>query len=160
MVSHCCQLFITQVDCCIELRLLDHEPNQGALITVARKAGVSCNCLEVSTLLDTGKSGDWEKTVQIFDALQDSKLNADVWTYTSVINACQSCGNDWQSGIEVFQDMEFQGASSLCSVGDITVHNIDTWLSKGQQQRCLYDQLCSLMCLRHCLSMLSHTICK
>ena len=62
-------------------------------------------------MVHTGKSGDWDKTVQIFDALQDSKLKPDVWTYTSLINACQSCGNDWQSGIEVFEDMEFQGKS-------------------------------------------------
>lgn len=57
----------------------------------------------------TGKSGDWERTVQIFEALQDSNLKADVWTFTSLINACQSCGNDWKSGIEIFQDMEAQG---------------------------------------------------
>ena len=59
-----------------------------------------------------GKSGDWERTVQIFEALQDSNLKADVWTFTSLINACQSCGNDWKSGIEVFQDMEAQGIRS------------------------------------------------
>lgn len=63
------------------------------------------------TIHCAGKSGDWERTVQIFEALQDSTLKADVWTFTSLINACQSCGNDWKSGIEVFQDMEAQGKS-------------------------------------------------
>ena len=76
--------------------------------------------VDSAILIHTGKSGDWDKTVQIFDALQDSKLKPDVWTYTSLINACQSCGNDWQSGIEVFQDMEFQGknSSALSSLGN------------------------------------------
>ncbi len=50
--------------------------------------------------------------MQIFEALQETKLKPDVWTFTSLINACQSCGNDWQSGLEIFDDMEFQGLTA------------------------------------------------
>lgn len=69
----------------------------------------------MSPICDAGKSGDWERTVQIYEALQDSDLKADVWTFTSLINACQSCGSDWKSGIEIFEDMEEQGKSSWAS---------------------------------------------
>lgn len=71
-----------------------------------------------------GKSGDWDRTVQIFEALQATKLKPDVWTYTSLINACQSCGNDWQSGLEVFDDMEFQGVR-LC------MHDVSPMVLRG-----------------------------
>ena len=66
-----------------------------------------------------GKAGEWERTVQIYEALQDSDLKADVWTFTSLINACQSCGSDWKSGLEVFQDMEEQGKSREQSCGQL-----------------------------------------
>lgn len=78
---------------------------QAAIIVFACTHGV--------TTCDSGKAGDWERTVQIYEALQDSDLKADVWTFTSLINACQRCGNDWKSGLEVFQDMEEQGKTAV-----------------------------------------------
>lgn len=47
--------------------------------------------------------------MQLFAELQANKLKADVWTYTSVINACQTCGNQWKEGLAFFQEMEAKG---------------------------------------------------
>ena len=47
--------------------------------------------------------------MQIFDDLQDQQFEPNVRTFTSIINACQTCGNDWQTGLDVFGDMESYG---------------------------------------------------
>ena len=51
--------------------------------------------------------------MHLFDELQSSKMKPDVWTYTSLINACQTCGNQWRQGIAFFQEMESQGEAGL-----------------------------------------------
>lgn len=50
---------------------------------------------------------------QLFDDLQATELKADVWTYTSLINACQTCGNQWRQGLAFFQEMEAKGEHTV-----------------------------------------------
>ena len=47
--------------------------------------------------------------MQLFEDLQEADLQPTVVTFTSIIKACQTCGNDWRTGIEVFADMEEYG---------------------------------------------------
>lgn len=56
-----------------------------------------------------GKAGNFARAIQLFDDLQAASLSPDVWTYTSLINACQTCGNQWREGIAFFKQMEVKG---------------------------------------------------
>ena len=60
-----------------------------------------------------GKAGDYDMVIQLFENLQATQLKPDVWTYTSLINACQTCGKQWKQGIAFFQEMESQGEYCL-----------------------------------------------
>ena len=46
--------------------------------------------------------------------MQRSSVQPDVWTYASLIAACQSCGNRWQDALAFYQDMQDKG-ELLCT---------------------------------------------
>ena len=69
-----------------------------------------------------GKAGDLAMALQLFEELQSTKMKPDVWTYTSLINACQTCGNQWRQGIAFFQEMESQGEVAFFS--DMNKHKL------------------------------------
>lgn len=60
-----------------------------------------------------GKAGDWDMAMQLFEDLQATEMKPDVWTHTSLINACQTCGKQWKQGIAFFQEMESRGECCL-----------------------------------------------
>ena len=41
--------------------------------------------------------------------MRRSNVKLDVWTYASLIAACQSCGNRWQDALAFLQDMQDEG---------------------------------------------------
>lgn len=41
--------------------------------------------------------------------MQRSNVEPDVWTYASLIAACQSCGNRWQDALQFYKDMQDRG---------------------------------------------------
>lgn len=51
--------------------------------------------------------------MQLFENLQATEMKPDVWTYTSLISACQTCGKQWKQGIAFFQEMESRGECCL-----------------------------------------------
>ncbi len=44
--------------------------------------------------------------------MRRSGVQPDVWTYASLIAACQSCGNRWREALDFYQDMQDKGARS------------------------------------------------
>ena len=68
-----------------------------------------------------GKAGDWQKVLKLSSDMQRSGVQPDVWTYASLIAACQSCGNRWREALTFYQDMQDNGedwqkwnSSNLC----------------------------------------------
>ena len=56
-----------------------------------------------------GKAGDWQKVLKLSSDMQRSGVRPDVWTYASLIAACQSCGNRWREALAFYQDMQDKG---------------------------------------------------
>ena len=48
--------------------------------------------------------------------MRRSGVKRDVWTYASLISACQSCGNRWQDALAFFQDMQAEGGAAAHSL--------------------------------------------
>ena len=47
--------------------------------------------------------------LQLASDMQRSGVRRDVWTYASLIAACQSCGNRWREALAFYQDMQDEG---------------------------------------------------
>ena len=56
-----------------------------------------------------GKAGNWQRVLKLASDMQRSSVQPDVWTYASLIAACQSCGNRWQDALAFYQDMQDKG---------------------------------------------------
>lgn len=56
-----------------------------------------------------GKAGEWDAMLRVFKAMQSAGVRPDVYTFTSLIRACQSCGNRWQKAIAFFKQMQHSG---------------------------------------------------
>ncbi len=59
--------------------------------------------------LCAGKAGDWQRVMKLAEDMQRSSMAPDVWTYASLIAACQSCGNRWKDALAFYQDMQDKG---------------------------------------------------
>ena len=64
---------------------------------------------------NAGKAGEWQKVMKLSSDMQRSGVKPDVWTYASLIAACQSCGNRWREALNFYQDMQDKGVRS-CNV--------------------------------------------
>ena len=62
-----------------------------------------------------GKAGDWQRVMKLSSDMRRSGVKLDVWTYASLIAACQSCGNRWQDALAFFQDMQDEGGAAAHS---------------------------------------------
>lgn len=56
-----------------------------------------------------GKAGEWQKVLRLSSDMQRSGVQPDVWTYASLIAACQSCGNRWREALAFYEDMQKKG---------------------------------------------------
>ena len=59
--------------------------------------------------------------------MRRSGVKRDVWTYASLIAACQSCGNRWQDALVFFQDMQDEGGP-LCTALPLNLDRPSDWL--------------------------------
>ena len=66
---------------------------------VFHSRGISC----------AGKAGDWQRVMKLAEDMQNNGVARDVWTYASLIAACQSCGNRWKDALAFYQDMQDKG---------------------------------------------------
>lgn len=88
-----------------------------------------------------GKAGEWQKVLKLSADMQRSGVQPDVWTYASLIAACQSCGNRWREALNFYQDMQDKGVRSCIITGDSRTCSqcqvaTGTFLaSSGSQQR-------------------------
>ena len=46
---------------------------------------------------------------QLHEQLQAAGIKEDVWTFSALFLACQSCGNRWQEALALHCDMEAAG---------------------------------------------------
>lgn len=117
-----------------------------------------CDCRMTQpkcVLWHAGKAGDFDMAMQLFAELPANKLKADVWTYTSMINACQTCGNQWKEGLAFFQEMEAKGKS--CYASHQTQSEQDSiafaeyqysWLPACTQASCVQN-ICYVATIQH-----------
>ena len=75
--------------------------------------------------------------------MQRSGVQPDVWTYASLIAACQSCGNRWREALAFYQDMQDKGevlhpcraGESDCSVILLDLDKVSLLAAAGSQQK-------------------------
>ena len=54
--------------------------------------------------------------MKLLSNMRGASVELDVWTYASLIAACQSCGNRWQDALAFFQDMQDEGGAAVQSL--------------------------------------------
>lgn len=54
-------------------------------------------------------TGEWDRMMRYFSSMKSAGVQADVYTFTSLIRACQSCGNRWQNAFVFFNQMRPAG---------------------------------------------------
>jgi pentatricopeptide repeat protein len=73
---------------------------------------------DANRLLSAGKAMQYNRVQQLFQQLQQRGYRPNVYTYTSLIAACQRAGR-WQEAWQAFEDME---AAGMSAVGHIAPH--------------------------------------
>ena len=90
-----------------------------------------------------GKAGYWRRTLDLLDELRAAGWKPDVFTYSSLIKACQICGNRWRDAL-LFMD-EMKRAGELCQSSSSAPLQGRDLLDPDQR---LYNGLKSLTCTR------------
>lgn len=87
-----------------------------ANVCLSRLISLITTAMPTSSLVcyaPAGKAGEWKRTMAVLKSMRAARVQPDVYTYTSLIRACQSCGNRWQSAIEFFNQMQQAGLPEL-----------------------------------------------
>ena len=58
-----------------------------------------------------GKACEWDRMLRIFSNMNTVRVKPDVYTFTSLIRACQSCGNRWRKAVGFFEQMQRSGGT-------------------------------------------------
>lgn len=62
--------------------------------------------------------------MKLAEDMQNNGVARDVWTYASLIAACQSCGNRWKDALAFYQDMQDKGRPPVaaCKGRAVQIH--------------------------------------
>ena len=60
-------------------------------------------------LLCAGKARKWQQVLDVFAEMRECGVKPDVFTYSSLIKACQSCGNRWMQALNFLEQMRKEG---------------------------------------------------
>ena len=69
-----------------------------------------------------GKAGEWGLCMQTYEEMLHVGLKADIYTYSSLIQACQCCGSRWKQASSYFQQMKQEGGAPVNRLSCITKH--------------------------------------
>ena len=94
-----------------------------------------------------GKAQQCDRARRLFEQLQQAGFRPNVYSYTSLISACQHVGN-WQEAWRVFEAMEQNGACGLLSSSTIALSRLHFLLVKEHilQMEPAVQQAWSRMC--------------
>ena len=59
--------------------------------------------------VSAGKAGCWRQTLEAFEDMQVAGVKPDVFTFSSLIKACQACGNRWKPAMGYLKRMRAEG---------------------------------------------------
>lgn len=62
-----------------------------------------------------GKAGEWRLCLQAYADMRHAGYKADVYTYSSLIQACQCCGSRWKQAVDFFEEMKLAGMALRAS---------------------------------------------
>lgn len=92
-----------------------------------------------------GQLRDWQKAVEVFDAMQCVRgVKANTYTYSALIAACSSAG-EWVHALDFFEQMkEAAKSDSSCAPNEVTYSSLITACERGGQfdkALAIYDEM-------------------
>lgn len=68
-----------------------------------------------------GKAGDWGRVTDLHARMRAAGIAPDAWTFSSLMLACQACGNRWRDALAFLAQMEDAGALPVLPSGTVRV---------------------------------------
>ena len=92
-----------------------------------------------------GQLRDWQKAVEVFDAMQSVRgVKSNMYTYSALIAACSSAG-EWVKALEFFEQMkEAAKTDPNCAPNEVTYSSLITACERGGQFEkalAIYDEM-------------------